>query len=328
MRAAGIALWRNHTGWASLGPFSAMRLIPKLLIELAATALHLLRAQPDVIVLIDFGAFHIRLARLLRRLGYRKPIVDIFPPSAWLDRENAARAVSAVATPITAFAHQRDFFTSLGLPIAYFGHPLVAQYAPRAAHAIPDDGGTIALLPGSRTAELRYHLRLVIDAFTQLRRSRPQLRAVAGAANAPAREQIARALHAAGLHDVPIVPGIEAAAQADAAFVASGTAVLECALMNVPVVSFYRTSAALEKYARSVYKRPYVTIPNLVLDRPAVPEFLQDDATPQALVRAMDGVLHDPQPQRAAFAQLREALGPPDALAQIARFIVETAGAC
>ena len=326
MRAAGFALWRDNRGWSTFGPFQALRIIPKLLVTVAWTALHLLREQPDVVVLIDFGAFHVRLAKLLRRLGYRKPIVDIFPPGAWLDRAGAARAVSAVAVPVTAFAHQRDFFQSLDLPVHFFGHPLAGRYRRRAmrATAAPNNG-TIALLPGSRPAELQHHLPVLFEAVKVLRARRPQLRVIAGAATAAARRTIVRALRAARLEGVEIGEGIGATAHADAAFVASGTAVLECALTGVPCVALYRVSKALARMFQRVYKKRFITLPNLVLDRPIVPELLQDDATPEKLAAAMDALLADPSAQIDALEPLRDALGPADALQKCARFVVELA---
>lgn len=326
MRDEGFRLWRDHRGWATFGPFNAVRVIPKLFVEHIAAALHIKRSKPDLVILIDFGAFNIRLAKLLRRRRYRGPVMDIFPPSAWLDRERAARAVSAVATPVTAFAHQRDFFESLGLPVHYFGHPLAAQYVPRAPlPAPPAHGGTIALLPGSRRAELTFHVPRLIEAFKLLQLQRPQLRGIFGAANATAERTLHGAVRSSGVQGLSIEAGLSAADNADAAFVASGTAVLECALRGIPAVALYVVSQALARYFKSVYKRPYITLPNLVLNRAIVPELLQEAATPQALARAMDELLRDPQRQLHDLQPLREALGPADALERCARFAVELA---
>ncbi len=95
-----------------------------------------LRAAPqDLIVLVDFGAFNLRFAKTLRALGYRRPIVYFFPPGAWLDRERQARDVARHTVPLVPFEHQRDFYRSLGLGAAYFGHPLVSLIEPRGAAA-------------------------------------------------------------------------------------------------------------------------------------------------------------------------------------------------
>jgi lipid-A-disaccharide synthase len=327
MRDAGVALWRDHSGWASMGPLAAIPRIPKLLLTMFVTAGHIVRSKPDIVILVDFGAFNVRLAKRLRAIGYKGPILDIFPPATWLDRERTARDVSAVAMPLTAFAHQRDFYRSHDLPIAYFGHPLASQYTMRAARPTPPAaGGTVALLPGSRRGELRYHAPALFAAFRELRARRPQLRGVIGAADDRGEAFLRECAQREGVGDVTFARGtLPAIADADAAWVASGTAVLECALSGVPAVALYIISPALVQHARRVYSGKYVTLPNLVLDREVVPELLQDAATPHALAQAMDAVLAEPQRQYEEFAALREALGPPDALEKIAGFAVQLA---
>lgn len=327
MRENGISLWRDHTGWASMGPLAAIPRIPKLLLVMLETARHIAQSKPDLVILVDFGAFNVRLAKRLRAIGYRGAVLDVFPPATWLDRAKTAREVAAVAMPLTAFAHQREFYASLGLPIAYFGHPLAGQYTMRAPRAAPaGDNGIVALLPGSRSGELRYHVPRLLAAFTQLRAKRPQLRGIIGAADDRAHVQLRAAAQDAGLNDLLIVRGTQAAlAQADAAWVASGTAVLECALSGVPAVALYVIAPMLVNHARRVYSGRFITLPNLVLDRPVIPELLQDEATPERLAAAMDDVLRDPAAQYREFERLREALGPPDALEQCASFAVQLA---
>ena len=327
MREAGVALWRDHRGWASMGPLAAIPRIPKLLLTMLRTARHIAQSKPDLVILVDFGAFNIRLAKQLRKIGYRGPIVDIFPPATWLDREKTARDVAAIAVPLTAFAHQRDFYESFGLRIAYFGHPLAGQYRMRAPRAAaPEGGGTVALLPGSRSGELRHHAPRLFAALRELRVHRPQLQAIAGAADERAERLLRTLAQREGINGLRFVRGTQQAiADADAAWVASGTAVLECALSGVPAVALYVIAPILVKHARRVYPGRFITLPNLVLDRAVVPELLQDDATPHNLAQAMDAVLRDPRGQYHAFEELREALGPPDALERCAAFAVELA---
>jgi lipid-A-disaccharide synthase len=215
----------------------------------------------------------------------------------------------------------------LELPIAYFGHPLAGQYHMRPPRGTPPaGGGTVALLPGSRSGELRRHLPALAAAYRVLQNQRPALSGVFGAADPHAREQIARAVAAFDLRATRIVDGVEAALrEADAAWVASGTAVLECALSGVPAVALYIIAPVLAKHGRTMIKHRYITLPNLVLGREVVPELLQEAATPERLASEMDRVLHDPSVQYAAFGELRTALGPGDALERCAQFAVELA---
>jgi lipid-A-disaccharide synthase len=331
MRAAGFHLWRDHKGWASMGPLAAVPRIPKLFRIMWATAHHIADSKPDLVILVDFGAFNMRLAKTLReRLGYEAPVMDLFPPATWLDKEGVARAVSSWMVPVTAFEHQYEFYKSLGLPIMYFGHPLASQYAIRPQRpAPPFDGGTIALLPGSRGGELKFHVPALIDAYRLLRVGRPKLRAVFGAANDEGERRIRAALRRAKLPDARIVRGVQAAVEdADAAFVASGTAVLETALLGVPSVVLYIITPILVGHARRIYPAgKFIALPNLVLKNEVIPELLQEDATPQRLADAMEAVLREPGVQYAQFTALREKLGSPCALADCARFAVALAKA-
>ncbi len=329
MRALGFTLWRDHTGWASMGPLAAIPRVPKLLTTMWRTAMHVAKNKPDLVVLVDFGAFNMRLAKTLReRLRYGGPVMYLFPPATWLDKEGVARAVSGLTVPVTAFSHQYDFYKRHRLPIMFFGHPLRAQYSARPAlPAPPADGGTVALLPGSRAGELRYHLPVLLGALQLLRAPRPTLRVFVSAADARGEKALQRALARADLqHVASIVRGVPAAlAHADAAFVSSGTAVLESVLLGVPVVALYIIAPVLVRHARRVYSGRFITLPNLVLGRELIPELLQDDATPERLAVAMESVLRDPMQQVAQFDAVRAALGPESALDDCAKFAVALA---
>ena len=328
MEAAGVALVTRTTGWASLGPIAALRRIPPLLANMLGHAFRLRRDPVDLIVLVDFGAYNLRFARTLRALGYRQPILYYFPPGAWLDRPKKARAVTASTIPLTAFEHQRDFYRSLGYDIAYFGHPLASIVAPRAPRPTPaPDGGTVALLPGSRRGEIVLLLPRLLDASELVRAARPNARFTIAVAHAEA-ETAVREILAERARPPDLVRGAEAAlADADAAWIASGTAVLEAALREVPTVALYVVARSQEAIARRVWldRHPFVTLPNILLGRAVLPEFLQDEATPANLARAMESALADPAARARDLRAVREALGPPEALRRTAAFAVALA---
>jgi lipid-A-disaccharide synthase len=327
MRGAGFRLWRDHTGWASMGPAAAIPRIPKLLAAMLGTAFHIRASKPDLVVLVDFGVFNLRLASTLRRLRYAGPIVDVFPPGTWLDNAEKARRVSEISIPVTAFAHQRDFYRGLGCRIEFFGHPLASRYAMRPLRAAPPrDGGVVAMLPGSRSGELRRHLPVLAAAYRELQRRRPNLRGVFGAADDRGERTTRAAVASEGLSGVEVVRGAAGALRdADGAWVASGTAVLETALCGVPAVALYVIPKALIWYGHRMIKHRFITLPNLVLGREVVPELLQDAATPAGLADALEACMNDPAKQYAEFTELRAALGPSDALERCASFAVELA---
>jgi lipid-A-disaccharide synthase len=327
MTAAGFRLWRNHTGWASMGPAAAIPRIPKLLNAMLRTAFHLIASKPDLVILVDFGVFNLRLASTLRRFGYAGPILDLFPPGTWLDNAEKARKVSALTVPLAAFSHQYEFYRSIGSRIVYFGHPLASGYPLRPPRAAPDrDGGLVAMLPGSRAGELRRHLPVLAAAYRVLQQRRPKLRGIFAAAGARAASTIARAVEREALSKVDVVHGVRAAvAQADGAWVASGTAVLETALTGVPVVALYVIPPALIWYGRRMIRHRFITLPNLVLGREVVPELLQEQATPERLADTLEALIDDPARQYKEFVELHRALGPDDAMQRCASYAVELA---
>jgi lipid-A-disaccharide synthase len=329
MAAAGVALSARTTGWGAMGPLEAARTVPRMVAVWLRHVVWFVRAPWDLIVLIDFGAVHVRMAKLLRALGYRRPILYLLPPGVFLDIERQARAVAAVAMPLTAFERQRDFYRSLGLEIAYFGHPLGSLvFAREPRPPAPPLGGTIALLPGSRRAELEYHLPALFAACALVRERRPEAAFVVSAADAEADARIDRHLQLARetLPNVRVVRGARAALDvADAAWIASGTAVLEAALREVPCAALYIVAPAQAVIGRRMYRGRYITLPNILLDREVVPEFVQEDATPERLAAALEALLADPAPQLRGLREVRARLGDPDALRKCAAFAIAAA---
>ena len=326
LERAGVTIVQRTRGWASIGVFDALRKIPRLGAAALGLAWRLRANPPDAIVLVDFGAFNLRLAQLLRRFGVRAPVVYYAPPGAWLDDPKRARRVAAAADPLTLFRHQADFYRSLGLPIGYVGHPLVSTIAPRADRApAPADAGVVALLPGSRALEIGRHTPRLLDALARVRETRPNVRAILVAADDDAQRHVEHLLSFRS--PLPIEISRDARAvlrEADAAMIASGTAVLEAALVQTPAVALYVLSPAQMKLARRIYRGRFVTLPNLVLDEAVVPEFIQEDASPAALAAATLALLDDPSAQRDGYARVRAALGPPDALQRNADWVLRT----
>jgi len=330
LRSAGAHVVYDTSELASIGPISIIPRIPLLYGILRWLDATLRKRPPRVLVPVDAGAFNLRLIARMRGAGYRGPIVYYFPPGAWLDDERQARAVAASAMALTPFERQRDFYRRLGLPVAYFGHPLVSAIAPRPPRPLRA-APLIAVLPGSRREETARHLPVLASAAAGIERD-TSAAFVAVAASAKRADQI-RALWArcGGPPGLTITREDASAALrgADLAWVASGTAVLEAALVGVPQVMFYVVSIAQYRIAQRRLPAQLlrsIALPNLVMQRRIVPELLQEDFTPARLTEETMRLLdHDVERERMqeGYGELRAALGPPDALERNAAFILD-----
>jgi lipid-A-disaccharide synthase len=174
------------------------------------------------------------------------------------------------------------------------------------------------LLPGSRAQEVANLFPLFLEAARAL----PGRRFVVPAAS----DELYEALKGAPGVEVTRGNSLEVLGRAEAALVASGTATLEAALLGVPCVAAYKVSRLTAAVARRVLQVPYVTLPNIVAGREVIPELLQERAEPAGLARALEAVMAAPGSQLAGFAEVREKLGGPGAIARAAHAILADAG--
>jgi lipid-A-disaccharide synthase len=330
LRELGLPIVYDSSELASIGPISVLPRIPLLYYILRWVDLAMRRRPSRLFVPVDAGAFNLRLITRLRAGGYHNPIVYYFPPGAWLDDPKQARRVADLALPLTPFAHQRDFYRSLDLRVEYFGHPLVSviqSRSPRAPAARP----IIAVLPGSRREETELHLPVLAQSAAQLSRQTSASFIAVAASQKRAAQIAARWERSGGPPGLTITRERTAAVlgRADLAWVASGTAVLEAALVSVPQVMFYVVSRAQFRVAQRrlpAHLLKSIALPNLVMRRSIVPELLQDDFTATRLTEQSLRLLdQDSERERmlAGYHDLREALGPPDSLQRIAAFVVD-----
>jgi lipid-A-disaccharide synthase len=325
LRAAGarVVIDSVADGWASMGHLRAYVKIPWLLAVLLALAERIMRERPRLLVCVDFGAFNLRLLEWLRFRGYRGAALYYFPPGVWIDSESQARKVARVARALTPFAHQADFYRRLGLPIDFFGHPLAGRIVSRTPRA-PGKPPQIAVMPGSRDEELFYHLPVLTAAAMRLTRDRgARFLVIAASPEREAQLKAAWPEECGGADAVVGTPLVDAVAETDVAWVASGTAVMETALRGVPQIAYYKISdaqyAIVERRLPHIARGP-ITLPNLVTGRAVVPELLQHAFEPDSLIARTAGLLDDASirgSQLKGIATFREMLGPPDALERI-----------
>ena len=315
--------------WASMGPISAFVKIPWLLTVMLRLAERIRARAPRLLICVDFGAFNLRMLEWLRFTGYRGAALYYFPPGAWLDNAAQARKVARVASVLTPFAHQRDFYRSLGLNADFAGHPLAEAVAERSMQP-RRDRPRIAVLPGSRRDEVSVMLPVLAQAAGRASALFGAHFTVVAASGARAAQIASLWASSGGPADVDVVrrDATDAMRDADLAWTASGTAVLEGALCGVPQVAFYKLTDALYRIAQR--RVPHIvhgpiTLPNLIAGRAVVPELLQYDFTPERLLEASRTLLEDAgaaTAQANGYREVRALLGPSDALQRIAAHAV------
>ena len=199
---------------------------------------------------------------------------------------------------LVIFPFEEAIYQQAGVPVTYIGHPLAEliplqpdQDAARRALGIATDARVVTVMPGSRTAELKYLAAPFIGAVRLLAARDPALRFIVPMAGARQRAYFGDLVAQAGLQDVDIMlldgRSHEAICAADAVLVASGTATLEVALFKKPMVIAYKVMAASWHIMRHMGYQPWIGLPNILAREFLVPELLQHDATPRALADAV-----------------------------------------
>jgi len=339
MAAAGMEVVADPTGHAVVGMSEAVGRIPGLYRAYRALVRRIYEERPRALVLIDFPEFNLRLARQARRAGV--PVVYFIPPQLWAWRRGRIRQMARRVTRVLAvFPFEQALYEEAHVAVDFVGHPLLDVLP---LHLTRDDArrrlgldpaaSVVGLLPGSRREEVARLLPPMLEAARRLAAVDPRRRFLIGAAPTVDRAQVTALLAAAAEADGPrveIVEGLthELMAGSDVVLIASGTATLEAALLGAPMVVCYRVSRLTETVARMLARVPWISLPNIVAGRTAVPEVLQDEVTGHRLASEALHLLEDAAAataQRAAFKEIRGRLGEPGVGPRAARAVLQAA---
>ncbi len=303
MAEAGAVVVKHYSELAFMGFVEVVKNLPAIWRNFQAAKRDISLFRPDAIVLIDYPGFNLRMARWARKQGIR--VVYYISPQLWAWHASRAHAIRRdVDKMLVVFPFEVDFYRRYGVEATWVGHPLL--------DALPQnvpvrESNMIALLPGSRQQEVRRLLPTMLSIVPFFR----EYRFVIAAAQA-----LPEALFHPYLTDYPHVElrfgdTYSILQRARVAVVKSGTSTLEAALLGAPQVVCYAGHALSYAIARRVVRVPYISLVNLVLERPLVRELIQKDFTPPRLCQAVAELL---EPERAALLQegyreLRHRLG-------------------
>jgi len=284
MREAGVELLHDSTEWSAIGLAPALRRVPSLNVRCVQLRALICRRRPDLVVLIDFGAFNVRLARAIKRHCAGQPILYYFPPASWSrGGRNLAPVVQVVDYVAAPFPWCEEVYAAHGAKARWVGHPLVdlaARTPDRATTrrqlGLSPEATVIGIVPGSRRSEIEMILPHVLAGVQQACAGRPRPQIVVSRARTISEDLIRPHLQTSAWPEAPLVEGVNGVfSAADLAVVTMGTATLEGCILGCPMLAVYRSTAV--GHAQFQLFRPRVTflaMPNVIADRRIVPEII------------------------------------------------------
>lgn len=265
---------------------------------------HFTKYRPDVFVGIDAPEFNLGLEQRLRQQGI--PVVHYVSPSVWAWRQGRIHKIAkAVDLMLTLLPFEAEFYRQHHVPVRYVGHPLADQIpmendsvAARRALHIDEHARYVALLPGSRSQEIRYMAEPFLLAAKKLWQRYPDLHFLTSHVNEQRYHEFMKA-HQRLTPDLPLHIFTrrthDVLAAADAVVVTSGTATLETMLLKKPMVIAYRMPWLTHQLAKVLVKTPYIGLPNLLANELLVPELIQHAANPDAIAEQIANYLDSPE---------------------------------
>ncbi|WP_017348533.1 lipid-A-disaccharide synthase [Pantoea sp. A4] len=315
MQAEGCEAWYEMEELAVMGIVEVLGRLPRLMKIGRDLTQRFTALQPDVFVGIDAPDFNLTLEGRLKRAGIRT--VHYVSPSVWAWRQKRVFKIGRNTHMVLAFLpFEKAFYDRYDVPCRFIGHTMADamplqpdKQAARQRLSIAPDALCLALLPGSRNAEVEMLSADFLKAAQILRVRYPQLEIVVPLVNAKRREQFER-IKAEVAPELPMHlldgQGRDAMIASDAAILASGTAALECMLAKCPMVVGYRMKPFTFWLAKRLVKTPYVSLPNLLAKRELVKELLQDECQPDLLAAALEPLLHSGPDRDALLATFNE----------------------
>ena len=336
LRAAGMETVADAADVATVGLTQAAGRLRALWRAYRTLVRRLRDDPPDVCVLIDFPEFNLRLARRAGAAGV--PVVYYIGPQVWAWRRGRVRKIARrVDRLAVVFPFEPALYAGRLSSVEFVGHPLLdrirvtrGREETLRAHGLDPTRRTVLVLPGSRPSEIEYLLPPLLDAVRTLGRELPLQFALA-LAHTLSPNSVRDRVRAAGV-DVTIVEGdtYNLVAAADLALVSSGTATLECALLERPMVIVYRLGPLSYGLGRLLVRGvDWIGMPNIVAGREIVPELLQRRANGPAIAAAARAILTDPARHARIVEDLREVrrrLGRGGAARRAAAIVLEVLG--
>ncbi len=295
MERAGATLVKHYRELAFMGFAEVIKNLPTIFKNLSFCKKDIIQFKPDVLLLIDYPGFNLRIAKWAKQQGFK--VVYYISPQVWAWKENRVKQMKqCIDQMLVILPFEKDYYQNKwNWSVQYVGHPLVQEMEQRKTELLAQhsDAKTkqnkIALLPGSRKQEINIKLPIMLSVAAAF----PEYEFVV--AKAPGQEDSFYEPFLKQYHNVSAVRNKTylLLLQSRAALVTSGTATLETALLQVPEVVCYKGSNISYQIAKQLIKIKYIALVNLIMDKLVVKELIQNELTPQNLITELDLLLNN-----------------------------------
>jgi lipid-A-disaccharide synthase len=291
MQAAGATLVKHYSELAFMGFVEVLKNLRTILKNISFCKEDIAAYKPDVLVLVDYPGFNLRIAAWAKQQGIK--VVYYISPQAWAWKENRVKGIKQnVDKMLVILPFEKAFYKKWNYEVEYVGHPLVEvidNFQQSTINSLPLTTNTIALLPGSRKQEILKKLPVMLEVAQYF----PDYNFVV--AKAPGVDENFYNELLAPYKNVSWVVNktYELLSKAKAALVTSGTATLETALFGVPEVICYKGNGISYQIAKRLIKIKYICLVNLIMDKEVVKELIQDDLTTENVKRELQLLLTD-----------------------------------
>jgi lipid-A-disaccharide synthase len=297
MQRAGVVLFENITSLAVIGIAEVVKNLGRIKKVFDHTLKEINTQKPDAVILVDYPGFNLRLAKELKKRNIK--VIYYISPQVWAWRQGRIHTIKKIVNRMMVlFPFEKDLYTKFGMNVDYVGHPLVDEIKVNNSSkdvlksvGLDSSKTTIGLMPGSRQKEVERHLPVMIQAATRLFKKDPRRQFLLLKASTIQRKLLESHLPAS--LPIKIYEGnpYNAINAMDAVIVASGTATLEIALLNKPMVIIYKTSWPTYAIAKQVIKIPYIGLVNIVAGKQVAPELIQNNCNPLNIATSLEVVL-------------------------------------
>lgn len=326
MEKEGLKLSKHYRDLAFMGFVEVVMNLRTILKNISFCKQDILNYKPDAIILIDYPGFNLKIAEFAKKNGIK--VFYYISPKVWAWKKNRVHKLKKFVDELfTIFPFETEWFKNYGVDVNYVGNPLldaISQFEKSNSRlSFKADNPIIALLPGSRNQEIERMLPLMLQVAST--HSNHQI-IIAGA---PSKDTV---FYSKYLIDYPSVKLVfdetyQLLSNAEVALVTSGTATLETALFEVPQVVCYKANSLTYQIAKRVVNLDYISLVNLILDKPAVPELIQNDFNEEHLNKELTNILPNGQSRNEQikdYKKLKEILGEGGASKKVAGLMLKS----